>query len=287
MLPVLPGGIVALGIALIVMKVTKKNSGKPLVAAQPAGPDTTSPMNLSPAPAVPTAVLTPIPPPAPRVACGPRPQRLVPVRVELSPRPLRQRLTEAISAMLFATMLSVIAAVLVASVMRLNRPEEWALLAATCLAGCWAVLIPGKLWEGSKGDPVRRRMFMSVLGLGVGLWASYLDGLLGVGWYTPPETSHALLVAPGWVPQTLTNASYFGLVFLVPRWWLLADSRRGLRFNPWLVIVPCFCAWMASFLWGPRWNDLQLYGIVVTGMVAVLVQLASPWEEPASRRRAA
>ena len=187
--------------------------------------------------------------------------------------------------MLLTAVLSVIASVIAASLIPLDDPKKLGLLAATTLAGCWAVLIPGKIWEGRHGDAMVRRVIMAALGLGIGLGCSYLDALLRVGWFNDPQMTPVLFATLHWIPPMIKNASYFALLFLIPRWWLLADSRRPLRLNPWLVIVPCVWAWIIPMPWTGQQFDNSLRGCIVAGMVAVLVQLASPWEDPAVRRR--
>ncbi len=296
-LALLPGAIVAVGVALIVMKLTKKQSVQAAVASPIARPIVLNPVpGANPVPssavimeaAMRAAMNTQEPPTPPSplqpVRMAPAP-RTFPAR-ELTPKPIRTRLVEMSSAMLLTTMLSIIASVLAAGIMRLNKPEECALLAATCLAGCWAVLIPAKIWEGHHGDTMLRRLIMAAIGVGVGSWSSYLDGVLNVGWLNDPDTAPILFESMAWMPRMLADASFFGLVFMMPRWWLIADSRRPIKLNPWMIIVPCFWAWLVSSLWIRSYFDHVFWGVVVTGMVSGLVQLATPWEDPASRRRA-
>ena len=218
-----------------------------------------------------------------------QPIRMSPTRPlaprEPLPKPARVRLAEASSAMLLTTVLSVIASALAAGLMGLSKPAECALLAATCLAGCWAVVIPAKIWEGQHGDAMIRRLIMAALGMGVGLSCSYLDWMLQVGWLNDPKNTAMFLESLEWIPLGVKDASFFGLVFLMPRWWTLADSRRGLKFNPWMVIVPCFWAWLITLLWRQSFEQPYFWGVVVTGLIAALVQLATPWDDPAARRR--
>jgi len=286
-----PGAIVVLGIALIVMKL----SGRRLSKVAAASPVVLSPMHADASPVRPAPVAAAGPPaPAP----PPAPVRSVPVLRPATPReplpkPARTRLAEATSAMLLSAVLSVIASVIAAGIMRLHKLEECALLTATTLAGCWAVIVPAKFWEGRAGDAVTRRLVMAALGLGVGMGSMYLDGLMQVGWLNDPKTAPLLFESLEWMPKVLMHASYFGLVFMIPRWWLLADSRRGVRFNPWLAIVPCFWAWMIMLLWQRRFDNPSLdgttmyWGVVVVGLVATLVQMACRWDDPVSRRKVA
>jgi hypothetical protein len=189
--------------------------------------------------------------------------------------------------MLLTTVLSVIASVLAAGLMDLKKPAEFAMLTAICLAGCWAVVIPGKIWESHHGDDMVRRLIMGAIGMGVGLWCSYLDLVLNVGWLNNLSSTPIFFESLEWMPHGLKDASFFGLVFLIPRWWLIVDSRRGLKFNPWMVIVPSFWAWMITLLWRESFETPFFWGVVVTALIAALVQLATPWEDPATRSRRA
>ena len=293
----LPGAAIVLGIMLIVMKLSGKKARKLAGAALRASPVVLNPMHPAapprPAPVVPAAaaaqVAAPIvPPAAPSPARGVQVPRPVAIR-DLPPKPGRTRLMEASSAMLLTIVLAAIAAVLAAGAMGLTKWEECALLAATTLAGCWAVIIPGKMWEGRVGDHVLRRLMMAVLGLAVGMGGVYLDGLLNVGWLNDPKNTPRLFESLEWMPKMVMNASYFSLVFLIPRWWTLTDSRRSVRFNPWSAIVPSFWAWMMMITlgWNTPLDPPHFWGVIVTALIAVIVQVASPWEDPAVRRRAA
>jgi serine/threonine protein kinase len=292
----LPGAAIVLGALLIVMKISGKKTARLAAATPQASPVMLNPMHaatpIRPSPVVPPAApvapAVPVPPPAPS---APPPAQVLPPRPvalrELPRKPGRTRLMEACSAMLLTTVLAAISAVIAAGAMGLSKIEECALLAATTLGGCWAVIIPGKFWEGRAGDSVLRRLVMAVLGLGVGMGAVYLDGLLQVGWLNDPKTAPRLFESLDWMPKMVMNASYFSLVFLLPRWWMLADSRRGVRFNPWSAIVPSFWAWMITLGWNKPFDLPQFWGVVATALVAVIVQVASPWDDPAVRRRAA
>ncbi len=235
-----------------------------------------APLRAAPAAAAPAA------PPPPRNPVAPPPPRLRPAiapraalrRSELPPKSNRVRLAEAISAMLLAAVLSVVAGVFAAGLLGLPTPQQGAWLAATTLAGCWAVIVPGKLWEGAKGDGVPRRLAMGLLGLGVGFWSGYLAGLLGIDAAFAARTVPAHAV-PGWLSPAGVRATFFALAFVVPAWWRLADSRRSLRFNPWSVIVPAVWAYLITLVW----DYPQPLGAAVIGLVALIVQLASPWDD--------
>ena len=295
MAPLLVPALVTIGIVLLVMKATKKKDPQVGKAAPVAPPIVLGPINSATIPTPPSPIFVAAPPVAPNPVVLARPVTLTtPIRMastrpvaprEPLPKPARMRLAEASSSMLLTTVLSVIASALAAGLMGLSKPAECALLAATCLAGCWAVVIPAKIWEGQHGDAMIRRLIMAALGMGVGMSCSYLDWMLQVGWLNDPKNTAMFLESLEWIPLGVKDASFFGLVFLMPRWWTLADSRRGLKFNPWMVIVPCFWAWLITLMWRQSFETPYFWGVIVTGLIAALVQLATPWEDPATRRR--
>jgi hypothetical protein len=271
------------GAIMLVIKAKKKAPVSMPLAKHPV---VLNPVIAAPAPAVTPAVVATAPPAASNPLA--LPMRMVPARPiprELPIKPARTRLVEATTAMLLTTVLAITASVLAAGLMQLKTIEECGLLAATTLAGCWAILIPAKIWEGYQGDSMLRRLAMAALGMGVGVWCSFLDGVLGVGWLNNVSDRPLLFQSMEWMPKLLTDASYFGLVFLIPRWWVLADSRRPLRFNPWMVIVPSFWAWLITLMWSQPYEHPSYWGVVVTAMIAALVQLALPWEDSAAARR--
>jgi hypothetical protein len=205
-----------------------------------------------------------------------------PSQLDAAPKTARRKVAEATAAMLLSAPLSVIASVLAAGIMGLRTLSESALLAATCLAGCWAVVMAGKWSEGRSGDPVLQRLLMAAMGLAVGFWNGYLDGLLDTGLFARSRGVQGWLEAPVWMPDLLAHASYFGVIFLAPNWWQLADARRSIRFNLGLVIVPCLWAWVVSWFWSA---PPQTWGVVTAGLIATVAQLASPWEDRGGRRR--
>ncbi len=265
---------------------TTNSSPAPVVLAPPMAPSVATSVAAT------VAHQTSNDPAPPVVAATPSPVRaLQPPRNagsrDLPPKPARTRLAEAAGAMLLATLLAGVASVLAAGLMQFGKFEECVLLAALTLVGSWAVIVPGKMMEGRTGDPVLRRLAMAAIGLGLGWGATYLDGLLAVGWLSDPRPAPRMFQSLEWLPRSLGEASYFGLLFLGPRWWRLADSRRELRFNPWLVIVPGFWAAVVSSFWHGGPQNPEMWRVVATGLIAAVTQLACPWEDAAARRKAA
>jgi len=136
----------------------------------------------------------------------------------------------------------------------------------------WAVLIASKAWEDHNGDQARRRVIMMMLGVAIGV-AAWLGSMfvftgspgamdMQVPWFAMGEQSSvgALMM-------------FFGLVFLVPRWWKLADPLRSSWLSIWHTGV--FVIW-ASILTA-FWPFLQPWAIMLVGSVAATVQLSAPW----------
>jgi len=164
---------------------------------------------------------------------------------------------------------------------------QYAWLAAVSMAGTWSVLIVSKLWEGRPGDAMLRRFILMVIGLGVGLAA-----FASTSWFniTLPHDSHFLQIvnfrkhlnltaADGW-PMAKYYLAAFGTLFLLVRWWRLADPARTTRMSLWAMIV---CAFLAAMI-GDAWGFPQPWLPMIACSIAVAVQLASPWIHPRDRR---
>jgi hypothetical protein len=178
---------------------------------------------------------------------------------------------------------------LVASLLQgqIALPNQYAWLMIVSTLAAWGVLIPSKLWEGQKKeDAMLRRLTMLVVGLGVGLVAFGVQQALLVDL---PAASRAY---PGQSPfrewsqsaNGLTGyLTYFGFLFLVPRWWKSADPGRRHRLELWSTAAVVFWAWLV----GMFWEFPQPWGLMVAAGACVALQLASPWVDPRTRRQAA
>jgi hypothetical protein len=152
------------------------------------------------------------------------------------------------------------------------------------VATCWAVLVPAKVWNNHRGDSWARRVVMMVLGLGIGAGALWLDG-----WSGPvPVVDLVQSVRPGDMtlvqlvphhsptPNAAGYLSYFALAMFALRWWKLADRRRAHRFSFAPIMAAGFWGLILLALWQEPWR-----GTLVLATTAAIVQLASPWEQPA------
>jgi hypothetical protein len=174
---------------------------------------------------------------------------------------------------------------------------DWGVLAPTFFLSAicsWACLIPGKLWKSAVDDSWQRRLALMTLGLGIGVFALWLDGYsLPLPWDTEAE---ALAPAPrdlGAVRHPLYSAlypdnhslpvlacwvSYFGLMFLVVRWWKDVEAQRPHRFSMHAFLATCFWAYILLFLL-PTARERQI-GFATMVLTSAIVQLASPRKEP-------
>ncbi|GAA4432634.1 serine/threonine-protein kinase [Bremerella cremea] len=206
-------------------------------------------------------------------------------RAAFAIRTPRQRIQELLGSLI----VSGIMAVLVSFVLLLISEGEAALtksaivtlgpayvfFAGLTIVTTWSVLITAKFWEDKPGDQAARRIVMMLIGilLGVAAWI----GLL----ILPMETLSIGAASKGWfgLGGLSTSASigslmmYFGLVFLVPRWWKLADPLRTNWLSIWHTGV--FVAWAAIL--STFWTFLQPWGIMLVGATVATIQLSAPW----------
>ncbi len=205
-------------------------------------------------------------------------------------KPKRERVTELIGSMLGGVLVSVTMCVVMVMVNSyrtgtLPAPQLWAWLMLVSVAGTWAVMIPSKFWEGSRGDPLVRRFVLMVVGLLVGLFAAGLASMLLVD--LPYERGFSQLhnkVPPGFysadgAPLLMAFMACFGTLFLAVRWWRLADPLRKTRLSLWATVFCAVLAWLTAGIW----LFPQTWLMMVACAISVSVQLASPWMHPRTR----
>ena len=166
-----------------------------------------------------------------------------------------------------------------------ERPQQLAYLFGLTLLGTWGTLLFCKPLEGRSTDPTSRRVAFLMLGLALG----------GVGaalaWWTRLDlepASHLWVVGdaldlPRWAgspghPNPLVYAIYFGLAFFAIDWWKLSARDRKARFR----VIPVVKTGLIGLLLGLLCPFPQPWGIGVIVLIAVIVQLVSPWSEAAA-----
>jgi hypothetical protein len=204
-------------------------------------------------------------------------------------KPRRERAAELVGSLLGSALVAIIMSVVALIVLGSRgvdfQVEQGAWLLATSLAAAWAILVPGKFWEGREGDAILRRFILMVIGLGVGALAylagdwfhvelPYLFNSPGPHYHTSP------LFYDGDKPLILAFMAVFGSLFLVIRWWRQSDPLRATRLSIWTLIGCGFIAWVVELLW-----QFPLGWVMMVACVtSVAVQLASPWVHPRVRR---
>ncbi len=260
------------------------------------------------------AALRPEPAASPRSAPPPRPTerrppipvvKLVPVPpVEETPPPppppvpVARRFADLCGMLVWSVALS---ALFAAGWALFVRKADWAALTDTFFlttAASWAVIVPSRLWGGLKTleDSWSRRLVLMCCGFGVGLFALWLDGYaLPLPW-TPANQVDALQPWAGadgesarapWIftrypenrsmPMLACYLGYFGLMFLVLRWWKNTEPTRSKRFSLKPVIATLFWGYILLFMLpGPAQRHT---GLVALALTAAVVQSVSPWRE--------
>jgi serine/threonine protein kinase len=173
------------------------------------------------------------------------------------------------------------------------------------VACSWVVLIPNKLWPPSASeDSWSRRLLLMTLGFGVGLFALWLEGYeMPLPW-TPPGQLEVLRpfrgdaqskaeLANSFVGKIFSEnnsmpiiacfLSYFGLMFLVLRWWKSTELERSKRFSMLTFIGVAFWAYALLFLLP---TAAQREVAFVSFLAASLAcQMASPWKPRVSNKK--
>jgi len=211
-----------------------------------------------------------------------------PVATALVVKSPRERVTDLLGALIMAAGVGVTMSIVV-TLLRGNLPEheQFAWLTMTSVLGAWAVLLPSKLWEGREGEAILRRVVLLMIGLGVGAasWAS-ADVLMVKFPDSPmPHIVNARSIGAGFYdasdgsPQLPAFLAYFGSLFFVVGWWKQADPMRRTRLSIWSTVVAVFVAWAITCVW----PFPQPWGLMVAAIMAMSVQLVSPFVPPDKR----
>ena len=290
--PLTAGGILG-GLAYLVYRTFFMNPG---TAGSPGGanqvafvpqslpqPRTGLPPMPGPAQAAPVMVSTQ----QRYVAPAPQP---MPVSLKLySPATVRQipagqratDMTTSLSISLAAAAL-VTTAVYLATDM-LPNPADVAFFGTVTLIAAWALIVPAKMWEGRTGDTIVRRLIQGSLGLGVGAIAAILQEFLmlnetpllhtdGDGIFNAGTIGRLHMLQSG-LPTMAGFMMFFGLLFLIRRWWWQADSFRKTRFRISSSLVTLFLGVVLSAIL-PFPEQL---GAIWALAISAVVQLSSGW----------
>lgn len=186
------------------------------------------------------------------------------------------KLAELSGAMLFAALLAGIGSFGCAALL---SDGDWSYLARIffpTVACSWMVLGASSRWSASREESRPRRFILLGLGLLLGVMVLWLDGF-SIPW---PSSRGEVLE---FLQQNWPIVTYFGVLFLVLRWWKLTELRRPERFSMKGVVATAFWAGLLIFLLLMQVPNKSLF-FAPPVMASAIVQLVSPWEKrPAAR----
>ena len=203
----------------------------------------------------------------------------------------RERAADLMGSLMISVIVSALVSLVIYGVYYTRIPVEQAVSMAIIGAlGAWGVLLPAKLWEGTGGDALIRRVTMVAVGMLVGVCAYLINNTLFVtltydafadkrwGWLSR-SIDLGYRLQDG-APLVSTYMIYFGVLFLLMRWWKQADPLRSSRLRLWPMAVAVLAALLPSLVI----RFPQPWGMYVAAIISLAVQLASPWDDaPAAR----
>ena len=165
----------------------------------------------------------------------------------------------------------------------LPNAADVAFFGTVTLLAAWALIVPAKMWEGRTGDSIVRRLIQASFGLGVGAVAAVLQQFLmlndsqllhvdGNGIFNH-GTMGRIHMLDGRLPTMAGFMMFFGLLFLIRRWWWQADSFRKARFRISSSLVTLFLGVVLSAIL-PFSEQL---GAIWALAISAVVQLSSGW----------
>lgn len=213
---------------------------------------------------------------------GWQPKRKDRERAALAHRPVRERVRELIGSLIasgltaivvsFVLLLITVGENLFEATPILTYGPSFVFFTGVTVMASWAVLVASKLWERRRGEHARRRIIMAMVGAGIGLFAWGASYVLLLPW---PASEAAI---SGWCQMDGSATVgqmmlFFGLAFLVPCWWKMADPLR----TNWLSLgtIGMYVAWAAVL--SLFWTFAQPCGVMLIGAIATTVQFSAPW----------
>jgi hypothetical protein len=219
-------------------------------------------------------------------------------KLQLIAKSWREKVSELLASMLLSALIASLVALAAVAVLSLREqpPSEqmaaYLWLAAVGTLGSWAVLVPSKFFEGKLEDHAPIRISLLLLGTFVGVAAWWLGDVLMLkmpGWHHPVDLGSGIITQKmlGWPESTdggnaplAIYVAYFAFLFLVPRWWKQTEYTRSSRLSLWTAFTCAGWAWLLHMFW---WFPQPL-GVMVAGVMALSIQLTSPWMPPSKRK---
>ncbi len=230
--------------------------------------------------------------PSPRSAPRPQPAaRPVPPPPEPPLPPTnRLRVAELAASMLWSAPLSAFAAVVLLPAYDAlhiplpQNPIQFAYLFGMLLIGTWAVLIPSKLWEPRHDSRWGQRFSYLAIGACVGLagtalarWTFLSPSPVDL---VPLDSAPVEFLDTGirMYPTAFSFIGFLALAFAANGWWKLTSRDRWRRVRLW----PILKAGGLTAVLGVLWPAPQPWGILLIAVIALIVQLVSPWSRSAA-----
>lgn len=189
--------------------------------------------------------------------------------------------SELLGSMTLATVLGV-CSTLLWTILSNNRDVSYLLnILYLTVSASWLLLIATKFWKQDIEDSWARRLTLMGCGFLLGLQALWIHGSSFAGLLQTDSISpikpEGFVIGTGLL-DALISMSYFGIVFVVQRWWKVTDRHRVQRFSFDPIVVTAFWAALLLLLY-PGHHQ----GAISLVMASAIVQLVSPWEEPQRR----
>jgi hypothetical protein len=150
------------------------------------------------------------------------------------------------------------------------------------------MLVLARFWPTPVDDSLTRRVIQGLVGVALGSLAIWLDGYTFVDGDVFRSTSmqpdrHPVLgflygTTRGFSPL-VGELGYFGLMFLLLRWWKIVEPEREATFSIWPLIAAGFWGFVLLFLLPtPESRETAIMSLL---MIATAAQLAAPRRAPA------
>ena len=168
----------------------------------------------------------------------------------------------------------------------LPSSEMMALFTATTMAGAWALILANQCTRRTSWGDRHPRLVNLIAGILVGTLAFGLDEFLKVDYFRvgmPRSAFQSLgvhaLTTNGANPTWLGYAVFFGLLFVVKRWWVEMDVQRSQRLSLGRLIIAGLAAFLVTVFFEFPFRPAMLWAVTLSATV----QLATPWT-PTRRR---
>jgi hypothetical protein len=213
------------------------------------------------------------------------------------PESTRQRLAEVCGMLVWSVALSALFAAAWTLFVRHNEGSSLPEMFFLTAAASWAVILPTRLWGGLKAleDSWTRRLVLMCCGFAVGLFGLWLEGYsVPLPWaagtqadalqpWAAPAEQHTRSFFTGLYPENRSMPmlacylGYFGLMFLILRWWKTAEPTRSKRFSLKPVIATAFWGYILLFMLpaAPQRHT----ALIALALASAVVQTVSPWKE--------